>query len=285
MSRRRSLVAVAVVVALTACDAPRGAATATPSAGVGPSPSATVATSVVASVPPDGSVRPEPRDRVLPSRDVTTDTRYVAVDGRPGLRVELIVDQHGVMSTQPGTNGDGWIAPTARDVPLGESAMGGVEFCLTSAGVALGEFREGEFPRMRHGALTLGASRPGVVQATTHGGFGDVTCSARLDAKTFYKEGWSFAEATGVVDKPVTTQFPVSIGQVTIVYRGRLCEDTGTHDISIRTPRGGLRLLDVLTAQLFEQDVDGDGTTELYVVSTHFCQSWIRVLRVSKTAP
>lgn len=69
----------------------------------------------------------------------------------------------------------------------------------------------------------------------------------------------------------VTTEVATDVGLVRVTYVGAFCMDTGRHHVEIRTKQGRAILRDMLTLDLFEEDLDGDGTKELYLLSIQTC--------------
>lgn len=229
----------------------------------------------------------------LPARvkwlDVSTDPSFVWLAGRPRLSVEVLFDQHGSTAFRgepPRTGvhlGDArWTDPPAPLFDFGEVLFNRLAACKTTEGVAIGRPGAGSTDDLSLRALTLGVGETVVERKWLA-----ASCLQQIPVKHFYKEGWSYDVTNErIVDRVVAGEVQARVGTVTITYRGTHCDDTGVHDVRIRTTTGTLAFRDMLNVDLFEADLDSDGAAELIVVSAQACGGWVRIYRVkSKPEP
>jgi hypothetical protein len=105
-------------------------------------------------------------------------------------------------------------------------------------------------------------------------------CQKDIAVQRFYAEGRDYDDKRGFTFRTTRTDIKTEVGAVRITYQGPFCDDTGRHHVEIRGPRGRVVLRDTLTVEVFEEDMDGDGVKELYVMSEQACGGWLRVVRV-----
>lgn len=240
--------------------------------GAGPlaNASASVTAPAASSVPDGGDGDPPPR-AFFPAKDVSDDTGYLWKEGS-GYRVTLLFDQHGrsknkgrpslvVDKSEPA-----WDFTVRRVVTFGEQLFDGLRACRTSAGeIALG---------YRHEDLAL--SWRGAHVGTKR----RAECQKDIATQRFYAEGRDYDDERGFTFRSVRTDVRAEVGVARITYQGSFCQDTGRHHVELRGARGRIMLRDMLTVELFEEDLDGDGAKELYVMSEQACSGWLRVVRV-----
>jgi hypothetical protein len=254
-----------LIASLLACrrEVPRDSA---PPADASPSAATSTGPSVLAT----GDAAPPPRS-FFPAKDISDDATYLWKEGS-GYRITLLFDQHG-RSKNKGRpaivvdkNEPAWDFDVRRVVTFGEQLFDGLRACRTRAGeIALGYDRE-DLALSWRGAY-VGAGRR-------------AECQKDIASRRFYAEGRDYDDKRGFTFRSVRTDVRTEVGVVRVTDQGSFCEDTGRHHVELRGPRGRLVLRDTLTVELFEEDLDGDGAKELYVMSEQACSGWLRVVRV-----
>jgi hypothetical protein len=226
---------------------------------------------LVASSVPDASVDAPPIREFVPAKDISNDDAYLWKEGS-GYHVTLLFDQHGRSQNKgrPNVivdkNEPTWDFSIQEQIKFGESYFSGLNPCRTTSGdVVLNGHRD-----------YLALTRAGAY-------FGDNSappCQKELTLQRFYDEGRDFHEKSPPTFRNVQTDIKTEVGIVRITYQGMFCDDTGRHFVEIRGAHGRIVLRDTLTVELFEEDLDGNGVKELYMLSEQACSGWLRVFRV-----
>lgn len=255
-----TLLGLIVIPTVLACNRDQTSNTIRPDVAPSVSPSAT------SSAPDAGPISPAPREFV-PAKDITNDDNYVWKEGS-GYRITLLFDQYGRSKNKgrpnliANKNEPVWDSAERMMVNFGEQLFDGLHPCRTSAGDI----------ELEYLALTLKGAYVGYQ--------GPAACQKETVKQRFYAEGRDYDDKRGFTFRTVQTDVKTGVGAVRITYQGTYCDDTGRHHVEIRGPRGRVILRDTLTIELFEEDLDADGTQELYLMSEQACGGWLRVVRV-----
>lgn len=77
-------------------------------------------------------------------------------------------------------------------------------------------------------------------------------------------------------------KFPAQAGTVEIEQKQMRCDDTGYNPVKITRDGKSIYFKDAGNVILFEYDVDGNGTKEIYLINYFSCMGWLQIYKITE---